>query len=264
MNKISCPIGVFDSGIGGLSVANAIYRLMPQESIIYFADTARVPYGPRPKSEIQLFSEQITQFLLQQKVKIIVVACNTATAAALNELRKQHPEVLMVGMEPAVKPAAKATKTQNVGVLATLSTINSERYAQLMHRYAAQVNVFENPCIGLVPLIEQAKLNDSSTEALLRQILEPMLAQGIDTLVLGCTHYPFILPLLHKIIPEHIQIIDPAPAVALQTQRLLKQHQLLNTDLSCTPKYQIYGSGALLHLDHFSDIPFEVFEYSER
>ena len=159
------PIGVFDSGIGGLSVANAISGRLPQESLLYFADTAHVPYGPRSIEEIRTFSFQATRFLLARGCKLIVVACNTATAAALPQLRAQWPSIPFVGMEPAVKPAAQATRSGKVGVLATASTIRSERYADLMARYAAGVSVYENPCIGLVPLIESSQLNTEENAA---------------------------------------------------------------------------------------------------
>lgn len=248
-------IGVFDSGIGGLSVANAISSLLPMESIIYFADTAHVPYGPRSKSQIKQFSEEITAFLLKKKCKMIVVACNTATAAALNDLRKKWPDIPMVGMEPAVKPAAEATKNNKVGVLATHATINSERYELLMHRFAIDVKVFENPCIGLVPLIELGKLDDNKTKALIRTILDPMIKAGIDTLVLGCTHYPFIQPLLYKALGNKVAIIDPAPAIARQVERLLAENNLLASS-NTKPLHSFYASGDYPDLDLFTKIPF--------
>ena len=253
------PIGVFDSGIGGLSVANAIYRLLPKESIIYFADTGRVPYGPRPVWQIKEFSEEITAFLLENDCKMIVVACNTATAAALNDLRKKWPHIPIVGMEPAVKLAAEATRVNKVGVLATLSTINSERYAQLMHRYAANVEVIENPCIGLVPLIEEGKLDHNQTKELLQSVLHPMLNEGIDTLVLGCTHYPFLLPLLRTILGPDIQIIDPAPAVARQVERVLKDQSILENK-NLIPSYQFFASGSYPDLSKFTKISFDFDE----
>jgi len=251
------PIGVFDSGIGGLSVANAIYRLLPKESMVYFADTKRVPYGPRSITEIQQFSEEIVSFLLGKKCKLIVVACNTATAAALEGLRQKWPQIPIIGMEPAVKPAAKATKSNKVGVLATLSTINSERYEQLMQRYASAVEVIENPCIGLVPLIERGAFDLPETKKMLHAILDPMLEQEIDTLVLGCTHYPFLMPLLNEILGDGVKIIDPAPAVARQVKRILVQSQLLAVD-SSTPQYRFFASAAHPQLAQYTDIPFNL------
>lgn len=251
------PIGVFDSGIGGLSVANAISGRLSDESLIYFADTGRVPYGPRSRKEITDFSLEITQFLLDHQCKMIVVACNTATAAALESLRQQWPDIPFVGMEPAVKPAAEATRSGKVGVLATLSTIRSERYAELMRRYAANVEVFENPCIGLVPLIEAGKLNALETIGQLEEILGPMLQKQVDTIVLGCTHYPFLLPSLKKIIPADCKIIDPAPAVARQVARRLE-----DLGLGAAPEhqaeYRFFHSGPVADLAFFTEIPWEI------
>lgn len=259
MSKDIYPIGVFDSGIGGLSVANAIYKLLPAEQLIYFADTARVPYGPRSSQEIRSFSEEISRFLLAQPCKMIVVACNTATSAALEYLRQQWPDIPFVGMEPAVKPAAEATKTQKVGVLATAATIKSDRYVQLMQRYTKGVEVFENPCVGLVPQIEAGHLNTADTEALLRRIVIPMLDEGVDTLVLGCTHYPFIQPLLKKIAGENIQIIDPSPAVARQVKRRLEQLNLqASPQASTTLSYQLFASGVVADLTPLTNIPFQL------
>jgi glutamate racemase len=250
-------IGVFDSGIGGLSVANAIYGLLPRESIYYYADTAHVPYGPRSRDELRSFALAITRHLLERGAKIIVLACNTATGAALDHLRQEWPDVPFVGMEPAVKPAAQATRSGKVGVLATQATINSERYASLMHRYAAGVEVFENPCIGLVPLIEAGRFNHPDTQAMLENIVRPMLERGVDTLVLGCTHYPFILPALRKITGPAIQLIDPAPAVARQVARRLDElDQLVPAPLLLQPRYRFYASGAVGQLSQFTTIPF--------
>ena len=250
------PIGVFDSGIGGLSVANAIYGLLPHESMIYYADTGRVPYGPRPRAQIQAFAHEITAFLLNKGCKMIVVACNTATAAALEDLRRAWPDVDFVGMEPAVKPAAAATRNGRVGVMATLATISSERYAELMRRYAAGVEVYEDPCLGLVPLIERGLLDHPETDALLDEILNPMLARDIDTLVLGCTHYPFILPRINaKLAGGDRRVIDPAPAVARQTARLLQTREIAAPP-DAEPAYTFYHSGPTAELALFTQIPF--------
>ncbi|MEM1214752.1 MAG: glutamate racemase [Bacteroidota bacterium] len=253
MRSFDHHIGIFDSGIGGLSVANAVYGLLPRAVLTYYADTAHVPYGPRPRAEILAFSERITRFLLDRGAQLIVVACNTATAAALPALRKQWPKIPFVGMEPAVKPAAAATRTGKVGVLATQSTIQSERYAQLMARYAGTVEVLENPCIGLVPQIEAGELQTSATRTLLTQIVQPMLAAGVDTLVLGCTHYPFILPLLREIVGPQVQLIDPAPAVARQVARRLQG--IVTTD-NQQMAHQFIASGAYSALATYTDIPF--------
>jgi glutamate racemase len=221
------PIGVMDSGVGGLSVLREIRRLLPQENIVYLADQAHVPYGPRPSSQIIQFSETISRFLLGQGAKIIVLACNTASAAALTHLRAIMPGVLFVGMEPAVKPGAAMTRNGKVGVLATVGTFKSERYAHLTARFAQGVSVVEDPCLGLVELIEAGLIDAPATAVLLHKILTPMLAAGVDTLVLGCTHYPFVMPLIQQIAGPDVTVIDPAPAVARQTERLLRAHNLL-------------------------------------
>jgi len=223
------PIGVFDSGVGGLSILRELRRQLPQENLLYVADQAHVPYGHRPLAEVRQFSEAISRFLLTQEAKLIVVACNTASAAALTELRQTFPNVPFVGMEPAVKPAARHTRSGWVGVLATATTFASERYAALMARYANDVIVFEDPCRGLVDKIEQGQINTPATAQLLEDIVSPMLAAGVDTLVLGCTHYPFVIPLLERLSGPHVTIIDPAPAVGRQTVRLLAQRNALNS-----------------------------------
>lgn len=237
------PIGIFDSGVGGLSVLNELRRLLPQENLLYVADQAHVPYGSRPLDEIRRFSEAITQFLLTHKAKLIVVACNTASAAALTHLRNTFPAVPFVGMEPAVKPAARQTESGRVGVLATATTFASKRYADLMARYAREVVVWEDPCRGLVDLIESGEVDTPVTLALLQDILDPMLASGVDTLVLGCTHYPFVIPLLRQISGPEVVIIDPAPAIARQVERVLQQYENLALT-STVGEVRLFTTGA--------------------
>ena len=200
---------------------------MPRERLLYLADQVHVPYGARSLDEIHRFSEGITRFFLEQQAKIVVVACNTASAAALDQLRSTFPGMPFVGMEPAVKPAAVQTRSGKVGVLATAGTFQSERYADLMARFAREIMVLEDPCPGLVEQIEAGALTSPETERLLRACLEPMLAAGVDTLVLGCTHYPFVIPLIKQVVGPAAAIIDPAPAVAGQTKRVLQQRGLL-------------------------------------
>jgi glutamate racemase len=216
------PIGVFDSGVGGLSVLRAMRAQMPEENVIYFGDQGHVPYGPRPMEQIQHFSEGITRFLLAQNAKLIVVACNTASAAALKFLRGKFPDVPFVGMEPAVKPAAEQTRTGVVGVLATPATFQGALYASVVERFASGVQVLQHTCPGLVGQIEGGDLNGPRTRAILEEALLPMLAQNIDTVVLGCTHYPFVIPLIEEIVGDGVRVIDPAPAVARQVGRLLE------------------------------------------
>lgn len=225
------PIGIFDSGIGGLSVLHAIHELMPDEPLLYLADQAHVPYGPRPLEEVRQFSEAITRYLLEQDARLIVVACNTASAAALKYLRALFPEVPFVGMEPAVKPAVEHTRSRVVGILATPSTFQGELYASVVERFGQGVKLLQSTCPGLVNQIEIGALESPETHRILEQALSPMLDQGIDTVVLGCTHYPFVIPLIQQITGPNVRVIDPAPAVARQAQRLLIAGSLLDLDL---------------------------------
>ena len=222
------PIGVFDSGVGGLSVLRAMRVQMPAENMIYLGDQGHVPYGPRPMEEIQKFSEGITRFLLDQNSKLIVVACNTASAAALTTLRERFPDVSFVGMEPAVKPAAETTKTGKVGVLATPATFQGALYASVVERFGAGVELFQHTCPGLVSQIEKGDLDSRATRAILENALHPMLEKNIDTVVLGCTHYPFVIPLIERIVGGNVRVIDPAPSVARQAKRLLEAGGNLN------------------------------------
>jgi glutamate racemase len=227
-NLSASPIGIFDSGVGGISVLRAIRELMPEEPVIYFGDQGHVPYGSRSMEQIQHFSATITRFLLRQSAKIIVVACNTASAAALKSLRETLPKVPLVGMEPAVKPAAERTQTGKVGVLATPATFQGRLYASVVERFANGVELFQSTCPGLVQQIEQGELNSSVTRRILEEALLPMLDKNIDTVVLGCTHYPFVIPVMQQIVGESVRVIDPAPAVARQTARLLEASGLRN------------------------------------
>jgi glutamate racemase len=216
------PIGIFDSGVGGLSVLRAIREQMPEENVIYFGDQGHIPYGPRPLEQIRNFSVAITNFLLQHHAKIIVVACNAASAAALKHLRETFSDVQFVGMEPAVKPAAEHTQTGKVGVLATPATFQGALYASVIERFANGVELFQNACPGLVQQIERGNLNGEETRHILEEALLPMMDKDIDTVVLGCTHYPFVIPLIQRIVGENVRVIDPAPSVARQVRRLLE------------------------------------------
>ena len=236
------PIGIFDSGVGGISVLRAIRAQMPQESIVYFGDQGHIPYGPRPMEQIREFSEAITRFLLLQDAKIIVVACNTASAAALKSLRESFPAVPFVGMEPAVKPAAEHTHTGKVGVLATPATFQGALYASVVERFANGVELFQNTCPGLVQEIEQGNLSGEETRRILEDALRPMLEKKIDTVVLGCTHYPFVIPLIQQIVGDSVRVIDPAPAVAKQTARLLEANDI-KSNLGPKGEVTLYTSG---------------------
>lgn len=236
------PIGVFDSGVGGISVLRAIREQMPHESILYFGDQGHIPYGPRPMQQIRAFSEAITAFLLERRAKIIVVACNTASAAALKYLRETFPRVQFVGMEPAVKPAVEHTRTGRVGVLATPATFQGALYASVVERFANEVELFQNTCNGLVQEIEQGNLTGNRTRQILEEALVPMLEKNIDTVVLGCTHYPFVIPLIERIVGENVRVIDPAPAVARQVRRLLEAGGMSNQS-SARGKVNFFTSG---------------------
>ena len=221
------PIGVFDSGVGGLSVLREIRARLPHESLLYVADSGHVPYGEKSAEFIRARSQHIAEFLLGQGAKALVLACNTATAAAVAELRERYPALPIVGMEPAVKPAAAATRSGVVGVLATTGTLKSAKFAALLDRFAADVRVITQPCPGLVEQIEAGELDSTRTRALLQGWVEPLLAEGCDTLILGCTHYPFIKPLLRELVPASVSLVDTGAAVARRLEQLLAERGLL-------------------------------------
>jgi glutamate racemase len=215
-------IGVFDSGIGGLWILKHLQSKLPQNNYIFFADQGHVPYGERSMEEIRAFSEKISQFLVEKDCKIIVIACNTASAAALLYLREKFPETIFVGMEPAIKPAVEITHTKKVGVLATPATFQGELYNSVVERFASDVEIFQNTCPGLVKQIEKGELKTIETRLILERALLPMLEKNIDIVVLGCTHYPFVIPLIKEIIGDSIKIIDPTGAIVKRVEMLLK------------------------------------------
>ncbi|MBI4759063.1 MAG: glutamate racemase [Chloroflexi bacterium] len=219
------PIGVFDSGVGGLSVWRELAAQLPLESTIYFADIANCPYGPRSNQEIQALAQGIVGFLAAEGAKLIVVACNTASAASLAYLRSLF-SVPIVGMVPAVKPAAAMTASKRVGVIATEATVQGQVFAELVERFANGVEVYTKACPGLVQQVERGELEGPETRSLLQRYLDPLLAQGIDTLVLGCTHYPFLEPAIRRVVGPDVIIIDPSPAVVRQTGRVLEEKGL--------------------------------------
>ncbi len=221
------PVGIFDSGVGGLSVLRVIRQQLPAQPVIFLGDQIHVPYGPRTLEEVRAFAEEVTRFLLRQGAGMVVVACNAASAASLYHLRQVFPQVPFVGMEPAVKPAAETTRSKVVGVLATPATFQGALYASVVERFAQDVRLMQSTCPGLVQAIEAGELNSPGTRAILTRALEPMLAEGIDTVVLGCTHYPFVIPLIQEIAGPGVRVIDPAPAVARQTGRVLQARGLL-------------------------------------
>jgi glutamate racemase len=222
----AAPIGVFDSGLGGLSVWREIVRQMPAESTIYFADRAHVPYGGRQPQEIRRFCELICAALVAEGCKAIIVACNTASAVALHHLRECFPGTLLLGLEPAVKPAVARTRSGVVGVMATPATFQGRLFRATVGRYAASVHVVEQVCLGLADRVEAGALAGPETEGLLRGFLAPMLAAGADTIVLGCTHYPFVIETIRRLVGPEVAVIDPAPAVARHLASLLHHYGL--------------------------------------
>jgi glutamate racemase len=244
-------IGVFDSGVGGISVLKHIHDLLPNESLIYVADSLHAPYGNKTPGEIRARCFEIADFLIAQHVKAIVVACNTATAAAISAMREKYSasglNLPIIGMEPAVKPAAAATKNGVIGVLATVGTLKSAQFAALLASCGQEVQVITQGCPGLVECVEKGALNDATTLNLVRQYCAPLLAAGADTIVLGCTHYPFLQPLIHQVVGEGVTLIETGLAVAKHLQHrldnacfLLTQPQMKLTKPSTPPTLTIW------------------------
>lgn len=232
------PIGLFDSGVGGTSIWKEIHQLLPYENTIYLADSKHAPYGPKGKERITELSIKNTEFLLEKGCKLIVVACNTATTNAIKTLRASY-DVPFIGIEPAIKPAALQTQTKVVGVLATKGTLSSELFSNTSALYSSGIKVIERVGDGLVELIEAGKMDSTEMKALLKTYLEPMVEARMDHLVLGCTHYPYLMPLLLELLPKHVKIIDSGEAVARQTKNILEKNQLLNTK-NQKPKTKFY------------------------
>lgn len=239
------PIGVFDSGVGGLSVLREIHRALPAESLLYVADSGFVPYGEKPPELIIERSQRIAGFLLEQGAKALVVACNTATAAAVASLRASY-QVPIIGMEPAVKPATLASRSGVVGVLATTGTLRSARFAALLDRFAGSVTVLTQPCPGLVECIERGELDSEQLTSLLADYTQPLLDAGCDTLILGCTHYPFLRPALERLLPADIQLVDTGAAVARQLQCKLDEFDLRARGVSGPTQFWSSGNAQRL------------------
>ncbi|TRX75366.1 glutamate racemase [Pseudomonas mangiferae] len=217
------PVGVFDSGVGGLSVLAEIRRELPAESLFYVADGGHIPYGEKSPAYIRERCRHVAAFLRERGAKALVLACNTATVAAVADLRACYPDWPIVGMEPAVKPAAAATRVGTVGVLATTGTLQSARFAALLDQFAHGVRVVTQPCPGLVEQVERGDLDGPRSRALLAGFVEPLLAEGCDTIILGCTHYPFLKPLLRELVPESVSLVDTGAAVARRLAALLAE-----------------------------------------
>lgn len=235
------PIGIFDSGVGGTSVFREIKALLPYENTIYLADSFNAPYGDKSQQEIINLSIKNTKLLIAKQCKLIVVACNTATTNAIKTLRSSYT-LPFIGIEPAIKPAALQTQTKAIGILATKGTLSSELFHKTTDLYSNGVTVIEQVGEGIVTLIEEGKTHSEAMKVLLKTYLKPMLEAQIDYLVLGCTHYPYLMPLLVDLLPKHVKIIDSGEAVARQTKSVLEQHQLLNTQTT-TAKNVFYTNG---------------------
>lgn len=244
MSKNS-PIGIFDSGVGGTSIWKEIHSLLPQEHTIYLADSRNAPYGEKPKEEIVRLSIKNTEKLLEMGAKIVVVACNTATTNAIHTLRSTY-NVPFIGIEPAIKPAALQTKTRCIGILATKGTLSSALFAKTSDLYSKNTKVIEVVGKGLVQEIEKGNKNSAQVEGMLVQLLEPMIHAGIDYLVLGCSHYPYLIPVLKKILPGHVTIIDSGMAVARQTKLVLQSLNLLTESPQAIPEFLTNGNPVVL------------------
>ena len=228
LTSASQPVGVMDSGVGGISVLKHIHALLPDEDLIYVADSKYAPYGSKTAAEITERCFAVADFLIAQHVKALVVACNTATAAAIDAMRQKYT-IPIIGMEPAVKPAASASKNGVIGVLATVGTLKSAQFAALLESYGRNVKVVTQGCTGLVECVERGELHNENTIALIQQYCAPLLTEGADTIVLGCTHYPFVKAAIREVVGEHVTLIDTGAAVAQQLKRQLAEGQLITT-----------------------------------
>lgn len=237
MNKNN-PIGIFDSGVGGSSIWQEIHRLLPMENTIYLADSKNAPYGNKSAAEITDLSLKNTEKLLDLGCKIIVVACNTATTNAIYTLRERFP-IPFIGIEPAIKPAALKTKSKSIGILATKGTLSSSLFSATNKEFAKDISVVETIGEGLVPLIEEGNLDGAEMIALLKKHIKPMLDANVDYIVLGCSHYPYIIPTLKKLLPQNVEIIDSGEAVARQTKTVLQSLNLLREG-NTKPKLEFF------------------------
>lgn len=252
------PIGIFDSGIGGLSVWIELKKQLPQENFIYVADSGNCPYGDKSNHEIIDLSLKITNFLLDKKCKLIVVACNTATAAAISKLRNKF-NISFIGMEPAIKPAALNTESGVIGILATNGTFNGELFKETSAKYTGHIETIIQPGIGLVELVENNQTNSNEAKELLKKYLKKMISRKADKIVLGCTHYPFLTKTINKIIPKSIEVVNPAPAIANRTQHILIEDKLQNK-ITTTGKTEFYSTGNTELLKSFLHTEFKLNE----
>lgn len=262
MNNNS-PIGVFDSGVGGLTVAREIMRQLPNESIIYFGDTARVPYGNKSADTIITYSRQIAHFLIKQDVKAVVIACNTASALALDALQKEIDIPIIGVVKPGARAALKATKNNNIGIIGTEGTINSDIYTKYLKAKNPDVNVYKKACPLFVPLVEEGMLNDTVTDEMIRRYTKDLIDLDIDSLVLGCTHYPLLRTAIHNILGDNITLVNPAYETAISLNETLTKHNLLTS--SKEARHVFYVSDGADKFKAFANtiLPCEVVEIND-
>jgi glutamate racemase len=258
--KYENHIGIFDSGVGGLCVLKEIRKLLPFESITYLADSGNCPYGSKTKEEVLSLARKNIEFLLEKDCKLIVIACNTITAVAIDSFRSDY-RIPFIGMEPALKPAALKTMTKKIGVLATENTFNGRLFKETCEKHANGIEVFVQPGYGLVELVEQGEQNSENARRLLEKYLVPMMEKGADTLVLGCTHYPFLKEMIETVTQKRITIIDPSDAVAAQTKRILTDFDLISQTTG-KPEFRFFTTGRKEMADKFfsfaMDSPYDI------
>ena len=253
------PIGVFDSGVGGLTVVSEIMRQLPGENLVYFGDTARVPYGSKSKKTVLKYSKQIVRFLKTKNVKAIVVACNTASALALDEIAEELDIPIIGVVKPGAKMAVETTKTGNVGVIGTESTVKSGIYNDYIRELDSDVTVVSKPCPLFVPLVEEGLLEDRVTDAIVGRYLRVMKEYKVDSLVLGCTHYPLISNAIERFMGKRVKLVNPAFETAKSLKELLTEQGMLNTSKQ-KPEYQYYVSDGVEKFISFADsvLPYHV------
>ena len=262
LNSNTAPIGLFDSGVGGTSIWKEIHQLLPNENTLFLADSNHAPYGNRTRDEIVELSIKNTEFLLEQGCKIIVVACNTATTNAIKILRESY-DVPFIGIEPAIKPAALQTHSKSIGILATKGTLSSALFHKTSEAISEDITIIEVIGEGLVPLIEEGRLESAEMDRLLEKYTRPMIDAQVDHIVLGCSHYPYIIPQLRKWVPNSIKIIDSGEAVAIQTKAVLKRLGLLSSEIS-QPTLQFFSNKDIATLKYLlQEVPKLIIEKRE-
>ncbi len=273
MTNINAPIGVFDSGVGGLTVAKEIMEQIPNERIVYFGDTARVPYGSKSKTTITKYTRQNIRFLMTHEVKALVIACNTMSACALDEIEKELSIPIIGVVKPGARVAAAQTRNQRIGVIATESTIHSEMYEHFINQINPALKVIGKACPLFCPLVEEEMLDDPVTDEIARRYLDDLMKQDVDTLILGCTHYPLLAPAIGKIVGEKVKLVNPAYETAKDLGELLASMQLLNKDDNCKAekKHEFYVSDLadkfrkvaanILHTENFTTEQVNIEEY---